>query len=164
MPALDGNTHINLTVSDLDRSVPWYCEVFGFVSVNDVSPDGSGFRFCTLVHPASLASVVLGATEDGDTSPFDESRTGLHHLAFHVPDREALTGWAEHLDRAGVARSEITESPFETGVQIWLRDPDNIWLELYWVNRAFFADGLRRAWRAARRAGIERPWTAAGQR
>jgi catechol 2,3-dioxygenase-like lactoylglutathione lyase family enzyme len=159
MPRLDGNTHINLTVSDLDRSVGWYCGVFGFVCVNDVSPEGSSFRFCTLVQPGSLASVVLGVTEGGDTALFDERRIGLHHLAFHVPDQDELMEWARHLDELRVDHSGIIESPFETGVQIWFRDPDNIWLELYWVNRAFFANGLRAAWRAARRAGVARPWS-----
>jgi glyoxylase I family protein len=161
MPILNGENHINLTVSDLDRSTRWYCDVFGFVMVNDVVPAGSGFRFRTLVQPGSLASVVLGKADTGDDTPFDERRIGLHHLAFHVPRREHLTEWAAHLDQLGVEHSGVVESPHEAGVQIWLRDPDNIWLEVYWVNRAFFANRLRQARRAARRSGIERPFAPA---
>ncbi|MEU6720222.1 VOC family protein [Nonomuraea sp. NPDC046802] len=158
MPRLDGRTHINLTVTDLDVSTDWYCKVFEMVQVNDVTPPESGFRFRTLLHPASFASVVLGRPEHGiDGDAFSEGRVGLHHLAYHVPEREELELWVKHLDEQGVAHSGVTDSAHEAGSQIWLRDPDNIWLELYWVNRDFFADRLRRQWRAARKAGA-RPW------
>lgn len=180
MPKLDGSTHINLTVVDLDRSTEWYTRVFGFVVVNDVAPPDYDFRFRTLVHPGSFASVVLGvptgaaavdtsaATVNGAGPPaeppvgdrFDEHRVGLHHLGYHVPERDDLDAWVRHLDEVGVAHSGITVSQHEAGAQVWLRDPDNIWVEVYWVNRAFFADRLRRRWREARRAG-RTDWTAA---
>ncbi|WP_063843155.1 VOC family protein [Sphaerimonospora mesophila] len=159
MPRLDGATHINLTVTDLDISAEWYGRVFEMVQVNDVTPPGSGFRFRTLVHPASFASVVLGRPEEGAAGgTFDERRIGLHHFAYHVPERADLDLWADHLDAVGVGHSGITTSAHEAGSQIWLRDPDDIWLELYWVNRDFFAGRLREQWRAARRAGARHPF------
>lgn len=154
---LDGSTHVNLTVTDVERSAAWYQQVFGMVQVNDVTPPGSGFRFRTLLHPASLASVVLGqplapvAPDGGDR--FDEHRVGLHHLAYHVPAEADLERWREHLDRLGVVHSGVTRSPHEAGTQLWFRDPDHIWLELYWTNRAFFLSRLRQQWRAARDRG-----------
>lgn len=159
MPRLDGSTHINLTVTDLDRSTAWYTRVFGLVVVNDVAPDDYDFRFRTLVHPQSFASVVLGLPRDGDPADvFDEHRAGLHHLGYHVPERADLDEWVRHLDALEIGHSGITESNHEAGAQIWLRDPDNIWLEVYWVNRRFFADRLRQRWREARAAGQD--WTA----
>ncbi|MEZ0073183.1 VOC family protein [Planotetraspora sp. GP83] len=145
---LDGRTHLNLTVTDIERSTEWYCKVFQMIQVNDVTPPESGFRFVTLVHPGSFASVVLGrplAGIDGDV--FDESRVGLHHFAYHVPDRDDLDLWAAHLTEAGVEHSGVTTSEHEAGSQIWLRDPDRIWLEIYWVNRDFFIRRLRDRWR-----------------
>jgi glyoxylase I family protein len=152
MPALDGRNHVNLTVTDLDRSTDWYCRVFDMVVVNDVTPPGSGFRFRTLLHPGSFASVVLGRPETGlpDRDAFDEARVGLHHLAYHVPERDDLDTWVAHLDGLGVEHSGIKVSGHEAGAQIWLRDPDHIWLEFYWVNRDFFVDRLRQAWRRDR--------------
>ncbi|MEV4200717.1 VOC family protein [Micromonospora globbae] len=158
MPRLDGRNHINLTVVDLDRSTDFYRAVFEMVVVNDVTPPGSGFRFRTLLHPASFASVVLGSVEDAAAPPdggaerFDERQPGLHHLAYHVPERGDLDEWVAHLDAIGVPHSGITTSKHEAGSQIWLRDPDNIWLEFYWVNRDFFVDRLRQVWRRERRA------------
>jgi len=159
VPKLDGSTHINLTVTDLDRSTEWYTRVFGFVVVNDVAPPDYDFRFRTLVDPRSFGSVVLCVPVPPLPDVFDEHRVGLHHLGFHVPDREDLDEWVGHLDGLGVSHSGITVSNHEAGAQIWLRDPDNIWVEVYWVNRTFFADRLRQRWREAKAAG-RRDWTA----
>jgi catechol 2,3-dioxygenase-like lactoylglutathione lyase family enzyme len=159
MPRLNGSTHVNLTVADLDRSTEWYCRVFDMLVVNDVTPPGSGFRFRTLLESRSLASVVLGQPQiavPGSPDRFDESRVGLHHLAYHVPERDDLDAWAAHLNDVGVPHSGVQISGSEAGVQIWLRDPDNVWLEFYWVNRDFFIDRLRQQWRAARAGGARR--------
>lgn len=153
-PPLNGTTHINLTVTDVEESSAWYCSVLGMIIVNDVTPPESGFRFQTLVHPASFASVVLGQpVVADDVSRFDERRVGLHHLAFHVENRGELHEWVEHLDAQGVEHSEVIESAHEAGAQIWFHDPDGIWLEIYWMNRSFFADRLRQRWRE--RTGAE---------
>jgi glyoxylase I family protein len=152
VPQLDGRTHINLTVRDLDISAHWYCRAFGMLVVNDVTPAGSGFRFRTLLSRSSLASVVLGQADNPHSAVFDEHQTGLHHLAFHVPAREDLESWDTHLSELGIPHSAPMESAHEAGAQIWLRDPDNIWLELYWANRAFFIERLRQARRAERSA------------
>jgi catechol 2,3-dioxygenase-like lactoylglutathione lyase family enzyme len=174
---MNGNTHVNLTVRDLDTSARWYCRVLGFAAVRDAAPPGSGFRFRTLIHGGSLSSVVLGQVEPGPAEPgpaepgphlqvgpaepggaepardvFDERRIGLHHLAYHVPDRADLEVWAAHLDGERVAHSGVRELYLEAGYGIWLRDPDNIWLELYWLNANFFMDRLRRQRRDRREA------------
>jgi glyoxylase I family protein len=158
---LDGRTHTNLTVRDLEVSVPWYRGVFGMVQVNDVTPPESGFRFVTLVHPQSFSSVVLGqAVDPGDVigDRFDERRIGLHHHAYHVPERADLQEWDAHLTERGIEHSPVFDSAHEAGSQIWFRDPDNIWLEIYWTNREFFARRLREQWRAARRSGKAGSW------
>ena len=150
MPRLNGSTHINLTVSDIARSSEWYCRVLGFTVVREATPEESGFTFHTLVHSGSLASVVLGQADEPDPSPFTERRIGLHHLAFHVPDRADLPEWAAHLDSVGVEHSGVKELFLEAGHGIWLRDPDDIWLELYWMNANYFMDQMRQQWRAKR--------------
>ncbi|MEV4571469.1 hypothetical protein AB0K12_47630 [Nonomuraea sp. NPDC049419] len=59
--------------------------------------------------------------------------------------------WARRLAELGIEHSGILPSQHESGAQIWLRDPDNIWLEFYWLNRDFFVGKLRERWRAGRR-------------
>ena len=161
MPRLDGGTHVNLTVSDLERSSMWYQRVFGFVVVNDVRPPGARFRFQTLLDPRSLSSVVLGQADDPVGGAFDETRVGLHHLGYHVPERSDLFEWAAHLDTLGVENSGVREHGHESGAEVWFRDPDNIFLEISWVNRAFFMDRLRQRWREARKSGKPESWVSA---
>lgn len=150
MPRLDGANHIALTVGDLDRSTRWYCSVLDMVVLDELAPPESGFRFRMLLHAGSFASLALGQPRVPLPGRFDEHRRGLHHVAFHVPDREDLDDHARHLDELGIEHSGVRTSRYEPGWQIWLRDPDNIWLELYWVDRAQFIAGLRRSFRARR--------------
>ena len=153
VPLLNGGTHINLTVRDLDRSTEWYIRALGFTVVRDARPVESGFTFRTLLHTRALTSIVLGQADNPDPEPFDEHRVGLHHLAFHVPELDHLHEWAEHLTKAGVAHDGVQELFLEAGYGIWLRDPDNIWLELYWLNAEFFMQRMRERVKERRRVG-----------
>ena len=148
MPRLDGSTHVSLTVTDIDRSTQWYGRVFGFVVLGEVtSPE---FRFRTLLHERSFASLALAQPLDVRDRAFDEGRVGLHHLAYHVPERADLVDWSRHLDSLEVAHSGVLKPEWELGAQIWLRDPDGIQLEIYWVNRDLVVGRLRAAWRSKR--------------
>ncbi|KWV31478.1 MULTISPECIES: VOC family protein [Micromonospora] len=149
-PPLNGGTHINLTVRDLDRSTEWYCRALGFTVVRDARPVESGFTFRTLLHSRALTSIVLGQGDRPVAEPFDERRVGLHHLAFHVPEREDLHTWVAHLDSVGVEHGGVQELFLEAGHGVWLRDPDNIWLELYWLNADYFMQRMREHHRARR--------------
>lgn len=154
VPMLNGGTHVNLTVRDLAASTRWYCRALGFTVVRDARPDGSGFTFRTLLHSRALTSVVLGQADKPEPEPFDEHRVGLHHLAFHVPELHHLDEWADHLSSAGVPHGGVQELYLEAGYGIWLRDPDNIWLELYWLNAEFFMRQMRERVRERRAAGL----------
>jgi glyoxylase I family protein len=156
IPMLNGGTHINLTVRDLEHSTEWYCRALGFTVVRDARPADSGFSFRTLLHTKALTSIVLGQADEPDLTPFDERRVGLHHLAFHVPELHHLDEWAEHLTAAGVAHDGVQELFLEAGYGIWLRDPDNIWLELYWLNAEFFMQKMRERVKERRAAGLSR--------
>jgi catechol 2,3-dioxygenase-like lactoylglutathione lyase family enzyme len=151
VPLLDGRTHVRLTVADLERSAAWYSSAFELVPVGPASTDdGSSFTGRMLLHPRSFASVVLAQAASPVPGPFDERRVGLHHLAFHVPDRADLDDFARHFDTLRLEHSGVRTSKYEPGLQIWLRDPDNIWLEVYWVDREQFIANLRRRFRARR--------------
>jgi catechol 2,3-dioxygenase-like lactoylglutathione lyase family enzyme len=120
--------HVNFSVSDLARSVDWYSKVFG-LSVLLEAPDADGrCDKVILRHPSGLL-VGLSAHRANPGAPASESRCGLDHLAFNVPDAGALPAWMEHLDDLGVAHSDVKETPL--GKLVVLRDPDNIQLEVY---------------------------------
>jgi glyoxylase I family protein len=137
--------HVNLTVTDLEHSVRWYGRVFGLVEMADetiVTPaTESAIRYRSLFDPATM-SYVVGLIEhpDGDSSRFDERRTGLDHFALHVPDPQDLEDWAHHLDELGIEHSGVKHAPYEDAIT--LRDPDNIQLEICWPNTAWWAKHL----------------------
>lgn len=127
-PAMDGLGHIDLTVTDAERSVAWWEQVMGF-KLLAAAWERPGFRGWTMVR--SGLAITLLMHDGGDTAAFNERRVGLDHLAFHVRDHATLEVWAAHLDGLGVQHSGIQDTEGKSGGPlIVLRDPDNIQLEL----------------------------------
>jgi catechol 2,3-dioxygenase-like lactoylglutathione lyase family enzyme len=125
-PAIKGFGHIDLTVTDVERSVRWWEEVMGFELV--AQSDRTDFKLWNVIHPSGLAIGLMSHTNP-ITDRFDERAVGLDHIALRVPDRTALEAWAKHLDDLGIAHSGVQEE--NGGPLIVFRDPDNIQLELW---------------------------------
>lgn len=125
-PAINGFGHIDLTVTDVDRSVRWWEEVMGFrLVVTDQRP---GFKVCNVLDPSFFA-IGLVEHKSRVNDRFDERAVGLDHLALRVPDRAALEASAKHFEDLGIAHSGVQEE--NGGPLIVFRDPDNIQLELW---------------------------------
>ncbi len=125
--------HVNLTVTDLERSAAWYCQVFGLVPIGDetVAPPVSdrSLRYRSLADPRTF-SYVVGLIEHDRPSDdaFDERRTGLDHFGLHVPEVADLDEWVQHLDALGVRHSGVKTVDY--GSAISFCDPDGIQLEV----------------------------------
>ena len=87
-PAIEGFGHIDLTVSDGERSAHWWQEVMGFSQVAFTEKEDAWKRW-HLFHPSGLIVSVIMHTNGGG-GPFDERTVGLDHLAFRVSNRAAL--------------------------------------------------------------------------
>jgi glyoxylase I family protein len=118
-------THVALTVRDLDRSVPWYRELFGADPVLD--EDTGPFRH--VVWAVGPTLVGLHQFPDGRAEPFDERRVGLDHVAFACADRSELQEWETKLNGLGIGNGGIVDASYGSGLSF--RDPDNIALELF---------------------------------
>ncbi len=127
-PTMNGLGHLDLTVTDGDRSARWWEEVMGFrLLAKFEQPDHRGW---TMLHPSGVAVTAI-SHDQGEAGTFDERRVGLDHLAFHVGDLATLELWAAHLDALGVHHSGVQDLHGQHGGPlIVLRDPDNIQLEL----------------------------------
>lgn len=131
MPTITGVSHIDLSVTDLDRSEAWYTELLDLKRVLDGRNDDHQFSSRYLFHPDSW--LILGLVQH-DTAPdsgFSEHRVGLDHLAFNVGSSDELAAWETRLSDRGIEHSPITEG------DLWdvlvFRDPDNIQLELFYM-------------------------------
>jgi glyoxylase I family protein len=122
-----GFSHVDLTVTDHERTARWWQDVMGFKLVNRHHAETLDVN--AMVHPTgvSVNLVTHAAAEASDA--FDERRVGLDHFALRVADRDELQQWVEHLDAKDVANSGIIDSGY--GPTVVFRDPDNIQLELF---------------------------------
>ncbi len=125
-PAMPAITHVAITVSDPDASRRWYTRVLGTEPVLD--EDTGPFRHVVFALGGTLLG-LHGFPLPAGQDTFDERRIGLDHVAFGVASRAELEGWAARLDGLGVARGEITDAHYGSGLSF--RDPDNIALELF---------------------------------
>ena len=92
-------THVALTVSDLDRSVPWYGALFGTDPVLD--EDTGPFRHVVWL----VGQTLVGLHQFPDpvsNEPFNERRISLDHLAFACSNRSELAEWEARLNELGV--------------------------------------------------------------
>ena len=126
MPEFPSITHVALTVTDLDRSVPWYEALFGSKPVLD--EDTGPFRHVVWL----LGGTLVGLhqfPDPTDAGPFDERRVGLDHLAFACATRKELQEWEARLNELGVTNGGVVDAPYGSGLSF--RDPDNIALEFF---------------------------------
>lgn len=123
---LTGFHHLSLTVRDLEASVTWYAELLQLDKFMEETHDGG--RAVILARPEAGLFLGLHRHEGTPADRFDETRTGLDHVAIGVADHAELEGWARTLDDQGIPHSPIADRPW--GSVLVFRDPDNIQLEL----------------------------------
>lgn len=126
MPRFTGISHVELTVTDPNRTAEWWERVLKFRRVHQFQQDE--FGGIAMLHPSGVSVNVLSHTTTR-SEPFDECRVGLDHLSFAVASAAEIEAWADHLDACGVEHSGIIEAHF--GPTLVFRDPDNIQLELF---------------------------------
>ena len=134
VPSIGGLHHIGLTVCDIEASEAWYTRVLGLTRAFVEPHHGGGTGYAVVLHRQGTPLFLgLDKHEANQGHRFEESRTGLDHVAFHVTDRSELDAWVEHFDQLGVPHSGIKafSEPFPFAVVVF-RDPDNIQLELIW--------------------------------
>ncbi len=135
-PALD---HLDLVVTSLERSVPFYQELLGFTRRGEIVGE-RGERVVYLSHPRErlAGAAALGLREkqsDAHGVPFDRYAVGVHHVAFMVGSRDEVDQRARWLRERGV---EIETGPQEYDYRpgyyaVFFYDPDGLKLELLHV-------------------------------
>jgi catechol 2,3-dioxygenase len=116
--------HVHLKVADLERALGFYCGVLGFEL--QLRLDGAAFVSAGGYHH----HLGLNTWESLGGSPPPPGTTGLYHTAILYPTRPAL---ADALRRLVAARIPL-DGASDHGVSeaLYLRDPDENGVELYW--------------------------------
>jgi catechol 2,3-dioxygenase len=117
--------HVHLKVADLERALGFYCGVLGF-ELTQRYGQGAAFISAGGYHH----HIGLNTWESAGGSPPPVGATGLYHIAILYPTRPALADALRRLRSAGVP----LEGASDHGVSeaLYLRDPDENGVELYW--------------------------------
>ncbi len=115
--------HVNLTVSDLDRSIDFYCNLLGLW----VRWRREAGEDCAAVHVGDdrYYLALFEARSGSEPPPVDYEAVGLNHFGFVVDDLDAAR---ERLVSLGV--TPHSEADYEPGRRLYFFDPDGIEVEL----------------------------------
>ncbi|MEW6472276.1 MAG: VOC family protein [Actinomycetota bacterium] len=114
--------HVNLTVTDLDRSVSFYCNLLDAHVRWKGTIDGE--RLGAHVGDDRCYLALFQAATDGEVG-HDYSRPGLNHFGFVVDDLDEAR---RRLDRLGA--TVHWEADYHPGRRIYFFDPDGHEVEL----------------------------------
>ena len=114
--------HVNLTVSDLDRSEAFYRDVLGLrVRWRGLTSDG---RRAVHIGDDDMYLALFQAEASGTLEP-EYEKVGFNHLGFVVRDLDEV--------RSRLAAQGITphlEADYDPGVRLYFYDPDGVEVEL----------------------------------
>jgi len=135
--ALDrmGIHHIDLVVSSIERSLPFYRELLGPLGWHGIS-EVEGERGETIWYLSGRdCSIGLREAQTRDEPEVDRYRVGLHHLAIEVQSRAAVDERAAWLrDNGALLESEPQEYTYSPGYYaVFFYDPDGLKLEILHV-------------------------------
>ena len=81
---LNSIAHIQLTVNDPERCIPFWEKLCHFFSMQTLIK-GEGIVYCI---GSRTGILVRGAPPENRNTPFDQDRAGLHHFCFRARSRE----------------------------------------------------------------------------
>lgn len=117
--------HVHLKVADLDRAIGFYVGVLGFQLMQRF---GSQAAFISAGGYHHHIGLNTWGSLGGSAPP--PGRTGLYHLAILYPGRADLADALRRLGDAGIALDGASDHGVSEA--LYLRDPDDNGVELYW--------------------------------
>jgi catechol 2,3-dioxygenase len=117
--------HVHLKVSDLQRSIDFYCGLLGF-KLTQKYGDQAAFVSAGGYHH----HIGLNTWQSQNFPPANREGVGLYHLAILYPTQKDLATIYKRLH----LHSDLRIGASDHGVSraIYIRDPDDNGVELYW--------------------------------
>jgi catechol 2,3-dioxygenase len=117
--------HVHLRVADLERALGFYRDVLGF-ELTQRSGSSAAFLSAGGYHH----HIGLNTWESAGGQPPADGTTGLYHLAILYPRRAELAEALRRLQKAGIPLDGASDHGVSEA--LYLRDPDQNGVELYW--------------------------------
>ena len=117
--------HVHLKVANLERSLAFYCGVLGFELMQRY---GTGAAFVSA--GGYHHHIGLNTWESAGGQPPPPGTTGLYHVAILYPTRADLADALRRVEKAGIELDGASDHGVSEA--LYLRDPDENGVELYW--------------------------------
>jgi catechol 2,3-dioxygenase len=117
--------HVHLKVADLDRALKFYCDVLGFELMQRYGTQAAFVSAGGYHH-----HIGLNTWESEGGKPPPAGSTGLYHLAILYPTRADLADALKRLMAHGIRLDGASDHGVSEA--LYLRDPDENGIELYW--------------------------------
>jgi catechol 2,3-dioxygenase len=117
--------HVHLKVADLERAIGFYHGVLGFGITQRYGAQAAFLAAGRYHH-----HIGLNTWESAGGSPPPPGTTGLYHTAIRYPTRAALADALRRLQKAGIQLDGASDHGVSEA--LYLRDPDQNGVELYW--------------------------------
>jgi catechol 2,3-dioxygenase-like lactoylglutathione lyase family enzyme len=127
---LNGIAHIQITVNDIDRCLPFWEKLCHFLEMKTLIKNDT-----TLYCIGSRTGILIReAPEDKKSASFDQDTSGLHHFCFRARTKEdvdAISSFIEKEVDANIIHGPEDGSHFAPGYySILFEDPDGIRVEV----------------------------------
>jgi catechol 2,3-dioxygenase-like lactoylglutathione lyase family enzyme len=141
---INGIAHVQLTVNDPERCVPFWEKLCHFMSMTTLVKSDE-IVYCI---GGRTGIVVRAAPREKRGSAFDQDRAGLHHLCFRARSRDdvdAIYRFAVDVLRARIVHPPEDGSQFAPGYySLLFEDPDGVRVEVNHVpGKGHFGPGGR---------------------
>ena len=117
--------HVHLKVAELDRALDFYCGVLGFELMQRYGTEAAFIAAGGYHH-----HIGLNTWESRGGRPPPPGSTGLFHTAILYPARAELADALRRVLAAGIALDGASDHGVSQA--LYLRDPDENGVELYW--------------------------------
>lgn len=117
--------HVHLKVADLERALAFYQGVLGFEVTQRIGKQAAFLSAGGYHH-----HIGLNTWESAGGQPPPPGSTGLYHIALLYPTRSSLADALRRLRRYGIPLDGAADHGVSEA--LYLRDPDNNGVELYW--------------------------------
>ncbi len=125
IPAQTRIGHVHLKVSDLQRSLDFYCRLLGFELMLKYGEQAAFISAGGYHH-----HIGLNTWESKNSLPAPKNAPGLYHTAILYPERKDLAAILMRLVEAKYAITGLSDHGVSEA--IYLDDPDKNGVELYW--------------------------------